>query len=237
MSLLREKLFSDWPRKEGPIRKEFTFWTLRMWKEDGSSKSTVCRTMCNKSRRTRKPSSMDTEALELQTCHSHFSKMNPIGCRRGCPLSHTHSVQAKEGEMARTSSWCKCLISVLAANVGRRCPISELQSSIWCNHHWGGGTNSLGLWDVWRTMSTKMFINKATKHTRLKQTRLHSSTVRGVLTLKKRDNKEESLLYVVNWWEGQAGARGKRERRRGVRDRKGATVRRFKNSSNGAAPK
>lgn len=73
---------------------------------------------------------------------------------------------------------------------------------------------------------------------RLKQTGLHSSTVKAVRTLKNRDNKEETLLlYVVNWWEGRAGARGKRERRRGVRGRKGATVRRFKNSSNGAAPK
>lgn len=66
---------------------------------------------------------------------------------------------------------------------------------------------------------------------RLKQTRLLSSTVKVVLTLKNRDNKEESLFYVVNWWEGRAGAGGKRERRRGARGRKEATVRRFKNNS------
>lgn len=146
-----------------------------MWQAEGSSKFTVCWQspshslykvdMCGKSDRTRKPSifhdkwSSWASNLPFPLLEDECDWL----LKSVCPLNHTHSVEAKEVKKARTSSWYKRLISMLAANVGRQHPIRELQLSIWCNHHWDGGTDSLGLEDVWRTKSTKMFINKTRK--------------------------------------------------------------------------
>lgn len=89
-----------------------------------------------------------------------------------------------------------------------------------------------------------MLINKATKthEDYNKQMGLHSSTVKAILSLKNRNNKEKSLLFYVVESERVGGTSGSMKEGRKKEDGvcavgKEATARRFENSSNGAAPK
>lgn len=87
------------------------------------------------------------------------------------------------------------------------------------------------------TQSTQMFINKAAKTRR----RQRSPTATAIVNLRNRSNIEESLLFSA----GCDCSGGRDEREQDGRTTEGGvcvvgkepTVRRFENSSNGAAPK